>query len=469
LLKNIIIPRFITKNIYLLVVAAWLITLSFLINNYWSSYSNLQSVQKKMKGYVHNTEKEFISLMEDSSFTGLAKDPHRNDLQQEKFSKKKYNLFLYNRDSSGSLELKYWNTQNVLPDSGIIYSALKAGFAQLPNGFYVWNKLDTAGILAIALIPIKWNYIVTNDYLKNDFIDNPLTGQPYDIFPGETKTGSIRSIHAIPLFYLVQKNNLGIVKDNVVSIWFRVLAALLILMFMHLCAEYIAAKNKLLHAGLFLAAGIIFLRALSYIFPVPLNLRQFELFDPTVYGSNFILRSLGDLLINTILFVWIIMFIRQQIQEKKISLSLKNPVHKWPVLIGGTFIILAATYTGVYIIRSLIADSQISFDVINFFTVNNIYSVLGFIVLCNIAVGYYFLCQLIVYLLKPLFSVLFIELYLCTAVLGLLLLSFKIGTLQEGLEIFSLAWLLLFLFLLNSSYLKVITTRIVSSKLVLSL
>lgn len=466
MLKKIIIPRFITKNIYLLVVAAWLVTLSFLINNYWSSYSNLQSVEKKMKGYVQDTEKDFISLMGDSSFTRLAKDSLTNELQQEKFFKKKYNLFLYNRDSSGSLQLKYWNTQNVLPDSGIIYSALKAGFAQLPNGFYVWNKIDTAGILAIALIPIKWNYIVTNDYLKNDFIDNPLTGQPYDIFPGETKTGSIRSFHSIPLFYLVQKNNPGIAKDNVVSIWFRILAALLVLMFMHLCAEYIAAKNKLMHAGLFLAAGIIFLRALSYTFPVPLNLRQFELFDPTIYGSNFILRSLGDLLINTILFIWFILFIRQQIQEKNIHISLKNPNHKWPVLLVGTFIILAATYTGVFIIRSLIADSQISFDVMNFFTVNNIYSVLGFIVLCNIAVGYYFLCQLMVYLIRPLFSVLFIELYLCTAILGLLLLSFKIGTLQEGLEIFSLAWLLLFLFLLNSSYLKVITTRIVSSKLV---
>jgi two-component system, NtrC family, nitrogen regulation sensor histidine kinase NtrY len=464
--KKIIIPRFITKNIYLPVVAAWLVTLSFLINNYWSSYSNLQSVQKKMKRYVHDTEKEFISLMADSSFMGLANDLKSDDLQQEKFSKKKYNLFLYNRHSSGSLELKYWNTQNVLPDSGIIYSGLKAGFAQLPNGFYVWNKLDTTGVLAIALIPIKWNYIVTNDYLKNDFIDNPLTGQPYDIFPGETKAGSIKSIHGIPLFYLVQKINLGIVKDNVVSIWLRVLAALLILMFIHLCAEYIATKNKLLYAGLFLAASIIVLRTLSYIFPVPLNLRQFELFDPTIYGSNFILRSLGDLLINTILFVWFIMFVRQQVQEKKLSLTLKNPVHKWAVLVVGTFIILAATYTGVYIIRSLIADSKISFDVINFFSVNNIYSVLGFIVLCNIAVGYYFLCQLMVYIIKPFFSVMFAELYLCTAILGLLLLSFKIGTLQEGLEIFSLAWLLLFLFLLNSTYLKIITTRIVSSKLV---
>ncbi|MFZ4769769.1 MAG: hypothetical protein ACOYLO_06275, partial [Ferruginibacter sp.] len=64
--KNIIIPDFFKKNLYLLVAAAWLITLSFLINNYWFSYSNLTSVQRKMTGYVNKAEKDFSEFTKDS-------------------------------------------------------------------------------------------------------------------------------------------------------------------------------------------------------------------------------------------------------------------------------------------------------------------------------------------------------------------------------------------------------------------
>ncbi|HSN61397.1 MAG TPA: hypothetical protein VLR49_10710, partial [Ferruginibacter sp.] len=465
LFKKIIIPRFFAKNVYLLVIAAWLVTLSFLINNYWSSSSTLQTVQYNMNGYVQKAEKDFLDVLHDSSFKKLFNGYEVPEAQQEKLLAKNYFLFLCKKDSSASYDLQYWNTQHVLHDSGIIGSSLKAGFAQLPNGFYVWNKFDSAGLLSIALIPVKWNYIVTNDYLKNNFVDNSLTGQQYDIFPGEAQRGNVRSIHAVPLFYLLEKNTPLIVKDNIISIWLRVIAAILVLLFVHLSALYISVEKRFLYGLLFLTANIVFLRALSYFFPVPLNMRQLELFDPTIYGSSFILRSLGDLLINSLLFVWVVMFVRQQMQEKKIRLAFANPNAKWGLLVLGTVIILGATFTGVSIIRSLISDSKISFDVINFFSLN-IYSVIGFVVLCCLAVGYYFLCQLVLYFIKPFFSKLFVELYLCTAILGLLLLSFNIGAMQDGLDLFCMAWLLLCLFLLNNTYLNLAAARIVSSKLV---
>ena len=463
--KKIIISRFFAKNVYLLVIAAWLVTLSFLINNYWSSSSTLQSVQHKMNGYVQKAEKDFLEVLKDSSFKKLLNGRKVSEAQQEMLLAKNYYLFLYQKDSSGSYDLSYWNTQHVIPDSGIIGSSLKAGFAQLPNGFYVWNKFDSAGLLSIALIPVKWNYIVTNDYLKNNFVDNPLAGLQYDIFPGQAKKGSVRSIHDVPLFYLLQKNTLVIVKDNIISVWLRIIAAILVLLFIHLSALYISGEKGFLKGLLFLTGSIVFLRALSYFFPVPLNLRQLELFDPTIYGSSFILRSLGDLLINSLLFLWVVMFIRQQMQGKKIRLALTDPYTKWGLLILGTVIILGATFTGVYIIRSLISDSKISFDVINFFSLNA-YSVIGFVVLCCIAVGYYFLSQLVLYFIKPFYPEVFIELYLCTTIFGLLLLSFNIGAMQDGLDLFCMAWLLLFLFLLNNTYLNLVVARIVSSKLV---
>jgi len=62
------IPGFFKNNLYLLVVAAWLITLSFIIDNYWSSTSNIKAVQNKMNNFVNDAETDFIKTLYDSSF-----------------------------------------------------------------------------------------------------------------------------------------------------------------------------------------------------------------------------------------------------------------------------------------------------------------------------------------------------------------------------------------------------------------
>ncbi len=462
--SNITIPLFLKKNLYLLVLAAWLITLSFLINNYWSSSSSLKAVKKEMSSYVREAEVDFTDLMQDTAYTPLYAGKVAAN-EEPPLTERNYFVFFYQPDTSGRYVLQYWNTQQVLPDSGILQSSLKAGFAQLANGFYVWNKQDTAGTIAICLIPVKWNYIVTNDYLKNSFVNHPRIGNQYDIFPGEGLSGTITSVHGVPLFYLVQKKTGIDAGDNMVSVWLRLLAVLSVLLFVHFCSVHFAAHKSFGHGFLFLLGTIIFLRSISYVFPIPLNLRYFELFDPTIYGSGFIQRSLGDLLINALLFVWVVVFTRHQLVACHTTLRGSYKYQKWWVLVGGCLLLLSATFIGIHIVRSLISDSQISFDVINFFSLN-IYSVIGFIILCCMAVGYYFLCQLVLYLIKPFFTAAFPELYLCTTILGLMLLTFNIGSLQQGLELYGLAWLLLILFLLNSRYVNQIATRIISSKLV---
>jgi hypothetical protein len=67
------------------------------------------------------------------------------------------------------------------------------------------------------------------------------------------------------------------------------------------------------------------------------------------------------------------------------------------------------------------------------------------IILCCISIGYFFICQVLVYYLKPLFSKNFYQLFLVTAVTGLAVLTFRIGNINGGFEIYVLIWLLLFL------------------------
>ena len=136
-----------------------------------------------------------------------------------------------------------------------------------------------------------------------------------------------RSKEGIFLFSLVQKAVIAIPQNTVLASVLRILAALVIFLLVHIMATWVVYKN--FYGGvLFLIGFILMLRITSYYLPIPLNLRQFELFNPNIYGSNSVLRSLGDLLINSLLFLWVILFVRHFIQEKNVRITAKGPAIK---------------------------------------------------------------------------------------------------------------------------------------------
>lgn len=462
--NSITFRRFFSKNAYLLLVAAWLVTLSFIVDEYWSANSSLRSVQAKVSNYIHNQEKVLLGISRDTSVIRQLAEGNYDEDFLKKYTSLKSFFFIYATDTTGHEQLVFWNTQQVLPFPSLLYENRNAGFVKLQNGYYAWNRFEIGNTKLIGLIPVKWNYIISNDYLKNGFANDPALSLKYDI-SGDTDAGvAVKSLQGETLFYLEQLTGGNNYKNNFISAILLLLASLIILLFIHLCAVFYASKKLWKGIAVFLIP-VVLLRIASYYYPIPLNFRQFELFDPAVYGSNFVLRSLGDLLINALLFVWFILFLRNQVQDKSPAVTKGRGLVKWVLLIVVSTALWLLTYEGSFIIRSLVADSQISFDVINFFSLS-VYSAVGFIVLCCIAIGYYFLCQLLLFIVKPYFSKHIIPLFLFVAVEGLLMLTFNIGNLAGEFEIFVLIWLICFLFLLNNDFFSLLASRIVSSRLV---
>jgi two-component system, NtrC family, nitrogen regulation sensor histidine kinase NtrY len=433
--------RLLFKNSYLLIIAAWLITLSFIIDNYWSGNSSVSAVRNNIENYIQVQEKDFEILVQDKMLVGKINDNTFDEQLLQQLTEKPYFIYRYFVNDIGLHQLIFWNTQTVLPTEDVLSAPDSTGFINLDNGFYVWQKKTTATSITVALIPVKWDYFVTNTYLQNTFATGTEIERKYDISE-EPTNAVVKSVTGKNLFYLTERSGNVVPKNNMVAVWFRIIAAIFILLFIHLLATNIAYKQSLTKALFFLIPLIFVLRLLSYYFPVPLNFRQFELFDPTIYGSNFVLRSLGDLLINAVLFMWVVLFIHHQLHEKKIKLAIHKPVVKWLLLAAVCILILAATFTSGLIIRSMVADSQISFDVINFFTLN-IYSVTGFIVLCCIAIGYFLLSQVLLYLIQPLFPKNYFGFYLAIAIGGLIYLTFQLSITNAGFELFILAWLII--------------------------
>ena len=452
------------KNSYLLILAVCLVIFSFIADQYRSGNSSMAAVQQTVEKDVQVHEKDFDKLMSDTALVRQMDDNSYDEPQLLQLTDKQYFIFRYFINDIGLHQIIFWNTQTVLPTEEIIRVKDSSGFVKLDNGYYVWRKYASANSITIALIPVKWNYFVTNTYLENGFVAGKRFEKNYDISP-LASAAPVKSISGSHLFYLAEKSADVIPGNNRLSVWFRICAALLILLFIHLLATNIAAKRGLLKALLFLIPIVLSLRLLSYYLPLPLHVRQFELFDPAVYGSSFVLRSLGDLLINAVLFTWLVLFIHNQAHAKHIKLISTKPWFRWIMLAVVCISLLAVTFTTGQIIRSMVADSQISFDVINFFTLN-IYSVTGFIVLCCIAIGYFLLSQLLLFLVKPMFPDHFWGLYLAIAVGGLVYLTFKLSIANAGFELFTLAWLVVYLLLLSKDHVSISVQKISSSKLI---
>mgnify|MGYP003478054950 FL=1 len=157
------------KNSYLLIIAAWLITFSFIIDNYWSGNSSVTAVSENIESYVQDQEKDFEKLLQDTILVSKINNNKYDEKQLKDLTGKPYFIYRYFVNDIQLKQLIFWNTQAVMPTDEILDSQDSSGFARLDNGYYVWRKATTVNSNTIALIPVKWDYFVTNTYLQNTF------------------------------------------------------------------------------------------------------------------------------------------------------------------------------------------------------------------------------------------------------------------------------------------------------------
>ncbi|MBL0130047.1 MAG: hypothetical protein IPP43_02060 [Chitinophagaceae bacterium] len=232
------------------------------------------------------------------------------------------------------------------------------------------------------------------------------------------------------------------------TIFLRFGAVLLLFLFIHLLTEEVAKRRGPWKAIGLLAVVLIAFRILTYYYPSLLNLRQFELFDPAIYGSNAIQRSLGDLLINAILFCWVVLFAWSKLHPvENPSAGFSNPV-KWLAGIVSLCLLIFSTFILASVIRSLVADSKISFDVTNFFSLNR-HTVAGFFALACLSLTYYYFSQLLFRLIFPLFAGRNFLIFFAISFAGLIYLTTRSGHPEVLFYLPVLVWLLVYTWLVN--------------------
>ncbi len=446
------------RNAYYLIGAAWLFTLSFIFSNYWSYTSSPQGVKKNLEQYLHTQEKDFSDFLKDSALISRLVNVNETEADVYSISAKPYGIFIYSLEDYGPIILKYWTTQQTLPTEEMQVKDEGEYLETLPNGKFEFVRRKIPGpkgsnLLVCALIPVRWNFFIENDYLQNGFIDHPTIEKNYKI--AETYNGiPIVNSFGKTLFTLEKKLTEAGPSSDWITIMLRLIGTLLIFFYIHMIAIGLSRHYTAAIGIGFLVVLVFIIRLISYNLPFPIDFNEFELFNPEIYGSNVILASLGDLLINALLFVWIVLFARTQINKYDYSIRIDT---QWlAITIGSLMALLLVVLTWVSgnIIRSLVADSRISYDVTNFFSLN-LYSVIGFVVLCCISMGYFIMSLILIKFLDEAVGPKYYAKALPVSLMALVILTLRMGNPAVVFEMGLLIWLLLYVLVVNSTKLKI--------------
>ena len=233
--KSISLIPYFKKNGYLLLIAALLFGASYIIDYFRSGSANVTAIENKFTDYLQSAQIDFEAVNSNNEFVNTLYDDQLSASQMNMLKQKKYFLFFYNVNTIDSSKLIQWNTQAILPTQAILRDTGKLGFSQLANGYYVWFKQFNSRGFSIGLLPIKWNYIVTNEYLKNDFTIEGILTSYYNLIPN----GNVKDIHGKSLFGLQEIAGVTVQNNNIFSVLIKILATFLIFIFIYFLAIFL--------------------------------------------------------------------------------------------------------------------------------------------------------------------------------------------------------------------------------------
>jgi signal transduction histidine kinase len=444
------IRLFFLKHGYLLISAAWLITLAFLANNYWLYYSSPKGVQHSLQQNLQQREKSFDQFVSDSARMQkfLQREYTQEDLDQLTGQGQDFYLFFYQGDWE-----TFWTTDQISFGPEITQLPEGASFRKLQSGYYEIIRKNLAGNpqgrnFVLGFIPVKEEYYFTNPYLPNRYYQLPRISNQYVI--NQQGLGlPIYSAHGALLFSIQYIANPGGNTPGWLSGILFALAVVCVLVFINLFAVFLGEKKGRGWGFLFLCGFILLVRYLSYIFPFPFSYSHYQLFDATVYASNLVLRSLGDLLIDVALAAWIILYARTQLEER-LRLPKMSQGQRYGAMFGLGIGAYYACLLVAEIIRGLVINSKISFDVTDFFSLS-IYSIVGFCILGLLACCFFFLSQIINRLLDQLSEYQYNLKYTIFGITGIIWLILQMLQATQDYTVGLMIWAIFYFYMLDVS------------------
>jgi len=443
---NRILADTVYRYAYLPIISAWLFTFSFIFSNYFSYSTSPAGVQRILQQQLQRQELAFANVLTDTSLLYTMSLDSLGEADMQRLSAQEIGIFLYRRVAGATPVLRYWNTQRSIPLESMLEGDDEASWVEMPNGQYLFLRRrvlinGSPDWLLCGLLPVRMDYFVENDYLRKGFVGAPDVEANYRISTS-VKDIPIRNIDGQIVYRIERKPEATEGGGGWLVILLRLLGTLLICFYLHMTALGFGRQQGPFPALVFLIAAIVLLRGGTYLLPASMVYGGVALFDPAMYQAGKISRSLGDLLVNTLLFVWVVLLAQSFFGH----VGMPKPRTRLRALtraaLGALFLVVITWLAG-DVVRRLVSDSDISYDVTDFFRMDG-YTVAGFFTIVCLSMGYYILSQMIFERFQePVGKGAYTNL-LVTAGMGLLLIVLCLPAQSRGFGMALWIWLLLY-------------------------
>ncbi len=356
--------------------------LSFLlaigIDHYFQRNDRLNIYLEKLEQYLHQQEIAIDAFLDDQAFifrivsnqqyvsSQQKKDDYRRlmDLSEEDFT-----IAFFREDS-----LIFWSNNAMLPDKSAVRSITTPermrSFATYPNGWYEqitqrFEQEEIGAYTMVALIPIKFNYELISNYLSNEFAtDYPI---PQIIQLSSLETNYPLKTHNGKVLCFLESNDveMDVYIERFLFALYS-LAFFLLAILIHYIAKGFFRQDKALYGGVFLISSVFGLRLVSILLDWTSRFDSFSLFAKNFDGT--ISNSLGDLLLNIILLLWIMVFFHKEAKTNSYD-HLKLPI-RFAITTGSYFSILIGILVITTVFRTLVFNTAITFDFENVFNLD---------------------------------------------------------------------------------------------------
>lgn len=287
----------------------------------------------------------------------------------KEIAKHPYSLFFYHKNN-----LVAWTNNHVSIEPEIRNNIGHNGeksLIDLGNGHYeVFKKnysfptLDSVEV--IAVLPIKHDYILESDYLNNDFVASENLAKGIDISLTPTDY-PIKNIDGATLCHLDIKGEITDKNSQLSLLLLYLIAFIFLGTLVNDVAKKIAADYRPWAGAAFLIIAVFGFRYFSITGDFTSAFSDLDLFART-FDTPVLNSSLGDLLINIVLLLWMMVFFHQEFQVKSF-VHLSTPIRYFLTSLN-YFSIMLGVLMITSVFKSLVMDSGITFDFDNVFNLN---------------------------------------------------------------------------------------------------
>jgi len=347
------------------------LSLSYFTNSTTSFNKNCIKAEKT----IANFEKDFKKFTKNEQLINRLVYNDYDEKEIQKLNQLYYYQYIYKDE-----QLLYWNNNSTIPD--LDYSKIEKGDTLLlqKNGYYLALSEKVGKYDVVGLLLIKHKYTVENQYLNNVFGEKFNFNKNIEIKPVDYPLGqSISNSEGKALFNVVKvEGNVQDANTNKVIFSFitTVLFWILVIIF------YNKIKNKYTFKLAFIFGLVMCLIYCLMIDIVDFEFKKTVFFSPELYASQYFGNSLGQ--VATYILVLFIMGVSASVNYFKKIWGFNNKVS---YTIYSLFMLLLFYLFNISI-RSIILDSVISFE-INNFSLSNLYTFIGIIIIVFIAISTY--------------------------------------------------------------------------------